>query len=339
MPPDLRIQLGPIELRNPVICGSGEHVSTLAQLTAAIDAGAAAVVGKSANESDDARRQADATSWVFVDGERRQVEPAGAREVSMLNRSGLVQQRWDEWLHTLAEADDHAQARDSYVVASIIPGSTERLPELARDVEAAGIRWLELNLSAPHAGEAVSGAIERPGEPSRAGELTALARGAVSIPLSVKLGAEHHDVVGLAAAVRSAGADAVVMVGRHMGFLPDLDTRRPVLGSFGGYSGPWALPIALRWVAKTRAALGPDIPLVGTNGARSGADVARFLLAGASAVQVATSVIVEGFGAVSRMVDELSGYLAAQDRDARDIVGEAADAVMTYEEAAVRSRA
>ena len=65
--------------------------------------------------------------------------------------------------------------------------------------------------------------------------------------------------------------------------------------------------------------------------------MARFLLAGASAAQVATSVIAEGFGALTRMLDELAGYLERQGMDARDIVGEAADAVMTYEEAAVRS--
>src|SRR4051812_27461361 len=99
MPPDLSVQLGPVRLRHPVVCGSGEHVSTLAQLKAAVDAGASAVVAKSANESDAARRQADATAWVFVDDERGQTE-ATARGGSMLNRSGLVQQPWDEWVAT-----------------------------------------------------------------------------------------------------------------------------------------------------------------------------------------------------------------------------------------------
>jgi dihydroorotate dehydrogenase subfamily 1 len=325
--PDLAVTLGPLRLRNPVICGSGEHVATLEGLRAAVDAGAAAVVGKSANESEAARRQADATACVVLDD--------GA---SLLNRSGLVQQPWEEWLATLAEGDEHARRHDSWVVASVIPGDTGELGRLAADVEAAGLRWIELNLSAPHAGEAVPGAaIERPAAAERAAELTAIVRGAVSIPVSVKLGIEHHDVAALAGAVRSAGADAVVMAGRHMGFLPDPETRRPVLGSFGGYSGPWALPLTCRWLAKTRQALGPDVPLVGTNGARGGEDVARFLLAGASAVQVASSVIAEGFGALSRMVEELSGYLGEQGRDAREIVGEAADAVMTYEEAAVRN--
>jgi dihydroorotate dehydrogenase (NAD+) catalytic subunit len=338
MPPELAIQLGPLALRHPVICGSGEHVASLEQLKAAVDAGAAAVVAKSANESEAGRRQSDAAAWIFVDDERREVD-AATPGASILNRSGLVQQPWDEWVAALAEADDYARARDSWVAASVIPADEATLPELARDVERAGVRWLELNLSAPHVSEAAPGAIERPSDPRRIAELVEHVRAAVSIPLSVKLTAEQHDVVASAAAARAAGADALVIMGRHMGFLPDAETRRPLLGSFGGYSGPWALPLSLRWVAKARLALGSDVPLVGTNGARSGTDVARFLLAGASAVQVATSVITEGFGAVTRMVEELTAYLEGQGVNARDVVGEAADSSISYEEAALRSRA
>jgi dihydroorotate dehydrogenase (NAD+) catalytic subunit len=337
MPPDLAVELGPLRLRHPVVCGSGEHVSTLEQLMAAVDAGAAAVVAKSANESDAARRQWDAIAAVFVDSERREV-PADARNASILNRSGLVPQPWTEWVATLAEADDYARTRDSWVAASLIPGDPAVLPELARDVEQSGVRWLELNLSAPHATEAAEGAIRRPGDPPEVEEFVRSVRAAVSMPLSVKLGAEQVDVVASAAAAQRAGADVLVIMGRHMGFLPDPETRGPVLGSFGGYSGPWALPLSLRWVAKTRLALGAQVPIMGSNGARDGIDVARFLLAGASAVQVATSVIAEGFGAITRMVNELTEYLERQGVSARELVGEAADRSISYEEAAVRSR-
>ena len=256
MPPDLSVTLGPLALRNPLICGSGEHVASYEGLVAAVDAGAAAVVAKSANESDAARRQSDAAAWVFLDERWRELD-GGSRDATILNRSGLVQEAWEPWLRVLARADAHARANGAWVAASLIPGEQGELGRLAADVEAAGLRWLELNLSAPHASEAEPGAIERASDPRRAAELTATVRDAVSIPLTVKLGAENADVVALARAVREAGADAVVMVGRHLGFLPDVETRRPVLGSFGGVGGPWGLPLALRWVAKTRAALGP----------------------------------------------------------------------------------
>jgi dihydroorotate dehydrogenase (NAD+) catalytic subunit len=322
--PELAVRLGGLPLKHPVVCGSGEHLADEEGLRAAVDAGAAAVVAKSANESDAARRQ-----WAV-----REHTMIGD---SYFNRSGLVPAQWDAWLETLASADAYARAGGSYVVASIIPADPAALPRLAADVEAAGLRWLELNLSAPHAGESRPGSVERAEGAADAAAATAKVREAVSIPLTVKLTGESGNVVALARAAREAGADHVAMIGRHMGFMPDLETRRPLLGTFGAIGGPWGLPLALRWVAKTRLALGPDVPLIGSNGARSGADVARFLLAGATAVQVATSVIVDGFASVGRFVEELRVYLTEQGVDAQDIVGEAADAAMTYEEVGVRS--
>jgi dihydroorotate dehydrogenase (NAD+) catalytic subunit len=332
---DLRVSLGRVELRNPVICGSGEHVATLEDLLAAVDSGAGAVVAKSANETEAGRRQWDAAQRTFIGADRRETDPDAA--ATIFNRSGLVPEPWNEWLETLARADAHAREAGSFVAASVIPGDERELPRLAAEVERAGLRWLELNLSAPHAGEAEPGAIETPSDPARAAALTAAVRAAIGLQLSVKLPADGGDVVALARAVRDAGADAIVLTGRQLGFMPDLDTRRPLLGTFGAASGPWSLPIALRWVAKTRIALGPEVALVGTNGARDGGDLARFLLAGARAAQVATAVIVDGFGAIERMLAELGAYLDEQGVDATEIVGEAADAVMSYEEAAVRS--
>jgi dihydroorotate dehydrogenase len=335
--PDLTVQLGSLSLKSPVICGAGEHVADEPALRAAVDAGAAAVVAKSANESEDGRRQWDVREQALLERGRHVVERESALDVSIFNRSGLVPLPWDEWLAILVRADAYARDHGSYVVASLIPADPKTLPGLAADVESAGLRWLELNLSAPHAGESRPGSVRRADTPEGAAALTAAVREAVSIPLTVKLSGDGVDVVALAAAARDAGADHVAMTGRHMAFVPDLDTRRPLLGTFGAIGGDWALPLTMRWLAKTRLALDSNLPLVGTGGARDGGDVARLMLAGASAVQVATSVIVEGFGALGRITDELHAYLADQDLDARDLVGQAADAATTYEEIALRS--
>lgn len=337
---DLAVQLGPLELKNPVICGSGEHVATEEGILAALDAGAAAVVAKSANESEAARRQFATAEWILIaDNRRRASDGCAPESASLLNRSGLVPIAWERWLEILTRMDVHARAHEAWVVASLIPADPDELIRLASDVEAAGLRWLELNLSAPHAGEAPEGAIERVAGAARVRELTARVRSATSLPLTVKLTAESDDLVALAAAAREAGADAIVMTGRHMALLPDLETRRPLLGTFGAIGGPWALPLVLRWVAKTRFALGAGVPLVATNGVRDGGDAARCLLAGATATQVATAVLTEGPSAITRILGELETYLKDQATDARAIIGEAADAVLSYEEAAVRADA
>ena len=135
---------------------------------------------------------------------------------------------------------------------------------------------------------------------------------------------------GLAVAAFDGGADAVTLMGRFMAMLPDLDTQAPALGTMAAFGGGWALPLTCRWLALTRARVGPDRSLIATNGARNGRDVARFLLAGASAVQLNTAVFTGGFGVIGRAVAELGEYLDQRGERAVDIVGRAADRLGAY---------
>jgi dihydroorotate dehydrogenase (NAD+) catalytic subunit len=160
-------------------------------------------------------------------------------------------------------------------------------------------------------------------------------RSAVALHLTVKLPGSGN-VLALVVAARDAGADSVALAGRPLAFLPDLASRRPLLGTFGAIGGAWALPLTLRWVAKARARCGADLPILATNGVRDGNDVARALLAGASAAELGTALWTDGPAAIERTLAELGAYLEAQALTAQDLVGEAADAVMTYEEAGKR---
>jgi dihydroorotate dehydrogenase (NAD+) catalytic subunit len=120
-------------------------------------------------------------------------------------------------------------------------------------------------------------------------------RQATTLPLWIKLTGQSENVVGLAEAARRGGADSAVMMGRFMGFLPDLETERPLLGTSAAIGGSWALPLTARWLMLTRKKLGVDFPLIATNGARSGLDVARFLLAGACATEITSAVFTGGY--------------------------------------------
>ena len=91
------------------------------------------------------------------------------------------------------------------------------------------------------------------------------------------------------------------MMGRFMALVPDLDTFAPVLGTSAAYGGGWALPIVCRFLALTRAPRVRSFRLIGTNGVRSGEDVVRMALCGASAVEVLSAIMHEGFGAVTRI--------------------------------------
>jgi dihydroorotate dehydrogenase (NAD+) catalytic subunit len=322
---DLAVTVAGLRLKNPVIAGSGEATASADDIRACLDAGAAAVVAKSVNESAAARAQLRAAEYVVLDAElaARPLGPA-ARTDSLFCRSGLLDVDLDEWIATLAKLD--RDAGDAYVVPSVIVADPDEAVRFARACETAGLRWLELNVGAPHAEEAAPGAI------ATGVELVESVRAAISIPLTVKLRAGDSVAGALA-----AGADAVCLTTRAMAFVPDLQTRRPVLGTFAAIGGAWALPITLRDVARAHLAH-PDASIVGTNGARDGYDVARFLLTGASAVAMTSAVVTNGPEILRQSISQLEQYCTEQGVAARELIGEAARHVRTYEEVAIERR-
>jgi dihydroorotate dehydrogenase len=325
--------VGGIRLKNPIICGSGEHVMTEGGLAAAIDSGIAAVVAKSAGESSVAtRRQLDGAKYVLLAPDWS-LESWGAPTpgASLLNRSGLVPVPFDEWAATVGRSDLYAAERDAYVIGSVLPATAEQASDLSLRMQAAGVRWIELNLSAPHATEA-DDHILRVEEPAAVAAIVRSVRAVLDGPLTVKLTSETGDVVALAAAARGAGADSVGLCGRRMGFLPDPVTGRPLLDTFAAFGGSWELPLTLRWIAKTRLQLGPELPIIGTGGARCALDVVRFLLAGATAVQLATAVYAGGFAILRHVLEELARFIEQRSVTVSDLIGVAADAALTYAE-------
>ena len=83
-------------------------------------------------------------------------------------------------------------------------------------------------------------------------------------------------------------------------------------------------------MARTRKRIGPAFPLIATNGARSGEDAARMILAGASAVEYCSAVMTGGFGVLGEAIDSLSAYLSRQGVTAAHLTGRAADQIKTY---------
>jgi dihydroorotate dehydrogenase (NAD+) catalytic subunit len=336
---DLGTTIGALWLKNPLVCGSGEHTMSAAGIERCLAMGAGAVVAKSTNESEAAKRQLDRTDYALLDSSWRQLpwNFAPPADAQLFCRSGLAQQAFERWLEMVARLDRAARALDSYVVASLILADLDRCVEMARAVEQAGIRVLELNVGAPHGGEAAPGAIILEREAVRVRGIVERVRAAVRLPLWVKLTGQSEDVAALAAAAKNGGADAVGIMGRFMAFLPDLDTMAPLLGTNAAFGGPWALPLTCRWLAISRQRLGPAFPLIGTNGARSGLDIARLLLAGAAAVEMTSAIFTGGFEVIARALDELADYLSRHGRTAREIIGLAADRLQTYQEQPARA--
>lgn len=330
--PDLSVRVGGITLINPVIIGSGDHTMTEGALAAARATGAGAVVAKSINESEAAKRQLDGSDHVLLDSRWNPIpwDFAPPPDAMLLGRSGLHQSPSEDWIDIVAAQDREAAKTGQYVIGSIILANLDTACDLAKRYEAAGIRVLELNIGAPHGDEAVPGAIIQERAANRVREITARLRAAISIPLWIKLTGQSEDVGALALAAKEGGADATIVMGRFMALVPDIETRAPMLGTAGAIGGPWSLALTCRWLAEARKKVGAAYSLLGTNGARDGLDVVRFLLAGARAVEMTSAIMAGGFDVARRAVAEIEAYLVRTGGDVEDLIGLAAERRVAY---------
>jgi dihydroorotate dehydrogenase len=330
---DLSTDLGKIRLKNPLICASSEATMTAEGIRAAIDAGVGAVIAKSVNESPEAARQLSKAEYVLLD-QNWNVLPWDSlqrRGASLFCRSGLAQTTLDQWLAMLAEADGYAREKGSIVAGSITVAQAAPAAEIAAKMQSAGLRWTELNLSAPHGREA--SAVTQVTSADAVRDYVRQVRDAITVPLAVKLTAQADDPLRLARIAAEEGADMLVMTGRVQGFMPDLETHKPILGSWGAIGGNWALPSSLYWVSKCWRNVSKEIPIVGTNGARSADDVVRFLLSGARAVELASVVMTNGPQVFAEILAELERYCERKGvLRLGELVGKAADQALTYAE-------
>lgn len=329
----LKITLGDMQLRHPIICSSGEHVMTIGAIRAALDVGVAGVVAKSINESPLAASQLRRAAYMLLNSNGTTASSGDAElSSSVFCRSGLAAHAPEEWFQALARLDRDAAATSQFVAASIVLGDASAAADLATLAQHHGLRILELNVGAPHGPEAARGAITLETDATKLERVVRAVRERFAGQLWVKLSGLSERTVDLAQASRAAGANAVGLIGRFLGMMPDVETLKPMLGTSAAYGGQWALPITCRALAQTRRALGPSLPLIGTNGARTGLDVARLILAGATAVEMASVVYLGGFGALERARLELLGWLERKRCSVTDVIGLAADSVQSYAE-------
>jgi dihydroorotate dehydrogenase (NAD+) catalytic subunit len=330
----LETVVGRTRLKNPIIAGAAEHLIDADGVRRALRAGASAVVAKSTNESQAARDQLQQAEYIVLDENWRPV-PWGRfapKTAFVACRSGLTPQSFDEWLEQTASLDHEARTYDAFVVGSLILSDLDRAVTMAKHIESAGIRILELNIGTPYASQSAKGAVSTELLPERIEEIVRTIRAAVTIPVWVKITGQSERVPDLAQAAFSAGADAVVMAGRLLGLIPDIDTFEPMLGTTLGVGGPWNLPLTCHWLAMSRRRLGPQKSLIATNGAQTGLDVVRMMLAGASAVEMSSQVMFRGFSVLSDAITEIGSYAAEKNISAIDLIGRAADARKSFGE-------
>ena len=202
-------------------------------------------------------------------------------------------------------------ARGARAVVSIAGGSVDDYVKLTTKLRGrAGLAMIEVNISCPNVED--RGQVFACDARAAASVIQAVKRSAPSgIPVFAKLSPDVTDIASIATACVDAGADGLSVINTLLGMVIDTDTLRPALGGItGGLSGPAIRPVAVRCVWQIRRAL-PDIPILGMGGIRTGLDALEFVLAGANAVSVGTTVFGDPSAPV-RVLDELARALAAR---------------------------
>ncbi len=224
----------------------------------------------------------------------------------MLNSIGLQGPGIEAFLeHDLA----WLQARGARAVVSIAGGSVEDYVTLAQRLrDHPAVSMLEVNISCPNVED--RGQVFACDPRAASGVVQAVRQNtAVGTPVFAKLSPDVTDITAIARACVDAGADGLSVINTLLGMVIDTTTLRPALaGVTGGLSGPAIRPVAVRCVYQVHAAL-PHVPILGMGGIRTGLDALEFVLAGASAVSVGTTVFGDP-GAPLRVLDELERALA-----------------------------
>ena len=205
----------------------------------------------------------------------------------------------------LAEKLPALRAKKNVVVFANVFGYNradyERTIQILNDGE--GIAAYEINVSCPNTAH---GGIQFGSDPLLLDEVVRTAKHMASRPIIIKLSPNVTSIAQMARVAENAGADAISLVNTFLAMAIDAETRRPRIANVtAGLSGPAIKPIALRMVYDAAHAV--KIPVIGMGGISTPADVAEFMLAGASAVQVGTASYFDPV-ATETLVEELTDY-------------------------------
>lgn len=220
----------------------------------------------------------------------------------MLNAIGLQNPGLEK---VLSEELPWLEQFDVPIIANVAGSVEEDYVKVAKEIsKAPNVHALELNISCPNVkkGGMAFGTI-----PEVAKDLTKKVKAVSEVPVYVKLSPNVTNIVEMAKAVESGGADGLTMINTLVGMRIDLKTGKPILANrTGGLSGPAIKPIAIRMIYEVSQAV--KLPIIGMGGIESAADVMEYFYAGASAVAVGTANFIDPY-VCPTIIDELPALL------------------------------
>ncbi len=297
---DLKVNIGALALKNPVMTASGtfgyglefQDFVPLDQL------GGIIVKGTTLNprQGNDYPRMAETAS-------------------GMLNCVGLQNKGVDYFCeHIYPQIKDI----DTHMIVNVSGSSPEDYAECASRIDSLeGIPAIELNISCPNVKD---GGMAFGVTCEGAASVVRAVRARYHKTLIVKLSPNVTNIADIARAVESEGADSVSLINTLMGMAIDIERRRSMLSiGTGGLSGPCVKPVALRMVWQVAKAV--KIPVVGLGGITTATDAIEFFMAGATAIEIGTANFLDPSVTI-KVRDGINAWLDAHGcQSVYDIIG------------------
>ena len=286
--PDLSVDKGKLQLKNPIMTASGTYGYNLEYEDFTDLTKIGAIVTK-------------AITLEPRDGNRGQriIET----ECGMINSIGLENVGIERFLREKLPVLNN---RGISFAVNIAGASIDEYALLAQKCESAGIKMIELNVSCPNVQH---GCLEFGVDENILETLVKTVREVFTGCLIIKLTPNVTSIEKLGLACRNAGADAVSAINTIKGTGIKLSFEN---GKFkkeqvtGGYSGRGIKPAALGAVLRLKKVL--DVPIIGMGGIYSLNDVFEFFAAGAEAVQIGTANFTHP-DIAGKIVSELDSFM------------------------------
>lgn len=297
---DLRVNLGGLDMANPVTDASGTF----------------AAGREYADLVDVSRMGAVTTKGVSFDGWEGNPAPRIAETPSgMLNSIGLQN---PGVAHLCAVDLPWIKEQGVPSIVNVSGHSLEEYVAVLEALEADGqADAYEINISCPNVD---AGGMTFGTHVPSVEAVVAACRAVATRPMIVKLSPNVTDIAEIARAAEASGADALSLINTLLGMAVNARTRRPELARVvGGLSGPAVKPVALRMVWQCYNAV--KIPILGMGGIATGEDAVEFMLCGATAVAVGTASFTNPH-AVTDCIDGIAEYCdAAGVTDVNELIG------------------
>ncbi|MDP2424178.1 MAG: dihydroorotate dehydrogenase-like protein [Bacteroidales bacterium] len=187
------------------------------------------------------------------------------------------------------------------IIASINCVSADEWTSFARRIEEAGANALELNI------------FVLPADPNFSGEqnekiyfdILEQVKKHISIPIALKISYYFSGLAKTTLKLSWAGAKGIVLFNRF--YSPDINLDNLKIVPSNVFSTPDEMNHSLRWVAMLSDRLQCDI--AASTGIHDGKGLVKQLLAGAKAVQIATTLYKNGFGRIGEMLQYLENWM------------------------------